>query len=167
MPLATTGAGISVGSGSVTPTTWSASDKTAQASLSNGNLTATSTGLGGSGRAVVGPASGKFYWEFTFTTVSQTTTGVGFGSTGAALPINVSTAGATGLAGNGGMFVNGSSQASIGSRSNGDIIGVAIDIGAKLIWYRLAPAGNWNNSAPANPATGTGGFDISALTFPV
>jgi hypothetical protein len=161
-----TGAGKSGGGGSTAPTAWSVPDKV-NTTLTNANLTATGAGGTGSGRAVVSPSSGKFYWEFTFVTQTVVGTGAGFGSTGAALPINTAGAGATGLNANGGIYVNGSLQTSISSRSNGDIIGVAIDVGAKIIWYRLAPSGNWNGSGTANPATGAGGFDLSSLTFPI
>lgn len=148
-------------------TTWSTTDKS-NTNLTNGNLTATSSAINGSGRASsAGQSSGKYYWEYTYVNVSQTTTGAGFGSTGAALPINTTQAGATGLGGGGGMFVNGVSQGSLSTRANGDVIGIAVDLTANLIWYRIAPSGNWNNSGTANPATGVGGFNISALTKPL
>jgi hypothetical protein len=149
-----------------TASTWNAADKVAT-NLTNGNLTATSSGSAGSGRASPGYSAGKFYWEFTFVNVSQTTTSAGFGSTGAALPINVTSAGGTGLGGGGAITVGGVNQGSVGVRANGDVIGVAVDLTANLIWYRVAPVGTWNNSGTANPATGVGGLSISALTKPL
>ena len=50
-----------------------------------------------------------------------------------------------------------------GLRSAGNVIGMAVDLTARLIWFRVAPAGNWNTNASYNPATGIGGVDISAI----
>jgi len=150
----------------VTYPTWSTTDKV-NTNLTNGNLTATGSAANGSGRASPGYSTGKFYWEFAYVNVTQTTTGAGFGSTGASLPINTSAAGATGLGGGGSFWVNGVSQVSMGAQSNGNVIGIAVDLTANLIWCRIAPAGNWNGSGTANPATGVGGFSIAALTKPL
>ena len=52
--------------------TFNASDKSADITLSNGNLTATAGGSGyDSVRATQGLSSGKWYWEFKYTTVSS------------------------------------------------------------------------------------------------
>jgi hypothetical protein len=48
----------------------------------------------------------------------------------------------------------------------GDIVGMAVDLGAQLIWFRFSRSSattNWNNSGAANPATGVGGFSLSTL----
>jgi hypothetical protein len=76
------------------------------------------------------------------------------------------TTGATTVAKAGNINVNNANPTgnpSLGVRANGDIIGVAIDIAAKLIWFRVAPSGNWNGSGTANPVTGTGGVDITSI----
>ena len=81
---------------------------------------------------------------------------------------SVNSAGVTGVTGGGSMFVNGALQSgALGVRANGNILGVAVDLDAKLIWYRVAPSGNWNGSGTANPATGTGGHNIAALSLPL
>jgi hypothetical protein len=41
---------------------------------------------------------------------------------------------------------------------------VVVDYNYKMIWFRI-DAGNWNYSGAADPATGAGGFDISAITL--
>ena len=46
----------------------------------------------------------------------------------------------------------------------GDVIGIALDVGAQLAWFRVAPSGNWNGSGTANPATGTGGLSLASIT---
>jgi len=55
---------------------------------------------------------------------------------------------------------NGSNVGNIQSYASGNTVGMAVDIGAGLIWWETN-GGNWNNSGTANPATGTGGITIS------
>src|SRR4029077_824676 len=64
---------------------------------------------------------------------------------------------------NGAIWVNNANTGSaIGVISSGNVIGVALDMTGLLIWFRIAPSGNWNGSGTANPATGVGGISISA-----
>jgi hypothetical protein len=66
---------------------------------------------------------------------------------------------------NGPIQINNSASGSqIGTINPGNVIGVAVDFTAHLIWFRIAPSGNWNGSGTANPATGAGGLNISALS---
>jgi len=46
----------------------------------------------------------------------------------------------------------------LGARTTGDVIRVAVNFDAWLIWFGVAPSGNWNNNGAANPATNTGGI---------
>jgi hypothetical protein len=66
------------------------------------------------------------------------------------------------------IYVNNvNSGTSVGLRSVGDVVGVALDVGGRLFWFRPqtgATAGLWNGSAANNPATGVGGLNVSALT---
>lgn len=41
-----------------------------------------------------------------------------------------------------------------------DILGIAVDLDLDLIWFRTN-GGNWNNSGANNPATATGGIDLT------
>lgn len=143
------------------PTTWNPADLL-NVNLTNANLTSTNT-AGGGVRGAYGASTGKFTAEYTMTAWSGAAVGVGTaaasftaGSTAMAFCTKVS-----------GIIINGSSPGTLGVRSTGDIIGMAVDLGAQLIWFRVAPAGNWNGSGTANPATGAGGFSISALTPPL
>jgi len=43
------------------------------------------------------------------------------------------------------------------------VIGIAVDFSGQLIWFRVAPAGSWNGSGTANPATGVDGISISVI----
>lgn len=43
------------------------------------------------------------------------------------------------------------------------VVGIAVDLDARKLWFRVTASGNWNNDAANNPAAGVGGIDISAL----
>ena len=132
--------------------------------LSGGNLIATSTGAG-SVRGVSTLTTGKYYWECTMNVWSQANTSVGVANSTAILSNFVTTGFNSAMVYlSGAISVNSiSSGQSLGARSSGDIIGIAVDGTAHLIWFRVAPSGNWNGSGTADPATGTGGISISSL----
>jgi hypothetical protein len=132
--------------------------------LSAGNLTATST-AGSGGVRGVSYASGKFYWECAMATWANANTAPGIASASAILSnFGATPTQAALVRQNGLIWVNNVSTGnSLGARASGDVIGIALDIGSRLIWFRLAPSGNWNGSSTANPATGTGGLNISGL----
>jgi hypothetical protein len=143
--------------------------------LSGGNLVATNTtGASNDCGARVPTAmqnSGKFYFEAKVTAfVGGTANGVGIAPATTAPNNNYadltgSTSGWNSIQfSGGGVFSNGSlvSPASLGARSNGDVIGLAVDLDNRMMWFRVAPSGNWNNSGTANPATNTGGVAIPA-----
>jgi hypothetical protein len=44
----------------------------------------------------------------------------------------------------------------------GDVIGIAVDLNARLIWFRRN-GGNWYVDAAANPTTGTNGVTIAGV----
>lgn len=154
------------------PSTWNPSDKAANITLSGGNLTVGASSItAGAVRSTSGKSSGKLYFENTWTnpTGGAGADGVGIGTATAAL------SGATSLPGNatGGCIVyvggliryNGiSTGVNIGAIATGQTHCVAIDLTNSRIWFRIN-GGNWNNSGTANPATNTGGIDISTL-FP-
>lgn len=141
-------------------TTWNPNDLLT-AALSNGNLTVISSGSPAGVRTMTGFTSGKYYWEVTVSTWAQPTTTPGFSL--ATVAINSGTGNAY-LLRAGAIMVNGvNSGSSLGARTSGDIIGIAIDFGSNLCWFRVAPSGNWNGSGTANPATGTGGISISSI----
>jgi hypothetical protein len=165
----------------VVPTTLNPADKDTHITLSNGNLTAAGTaGWTGLVRAVKSQSAGKFYWETTFN-ATQVNSGVGL----AVGSLSVSTqtfsnagTGKSGLIQTGNVYVDGAATFSIGgvggsgisfgTISSGAVICVAVDVTAKLIWWRLGAGGNWNNVAGRDPATGVGGANIPNVgtTFP-
>ena len=145
-------------------TTWNPADKLA-VTLTNSDLTATTTATTNNGvRAVRGNSSGKYYFELTATTWTTTNDQVGLATSTAAFNTNSATTGKATVNGGGGIFVNGTNTGTaLGTISSGTVVGIAVDLSANLIWFRIAPAGNWNAGGTANPATGVGGISISAI----
>jgi SPRY domain len=135
--------------------------------LSNNNLTAVTTTNSPGVRYVGGFSSGKWYFEATMNVWTGGGCEIGWATAGATLTGGglakqaVVTKGTTAA---GGIMIDATySGSNLGTRANGDVIGIAIDIGAGLIWFRVAASGNWNGSGTANPATGAGGLSLGAL----
>jgi len=143
-------------------TTWNPSDLL-NTTLSGGNLTAAGTAAGGV-RSVDRVRTGKYYWEYTWNTASNNSA-VGISNSLAAL----ATVGGSGVnAGvnnvTGAINVNGVAMSTgIGTISAGGVVCIAVDVDARLVWFRNGAAGNWNGSATANPATGVGGYSIAPI----
>lgn len=137
--------------------------------LSGGNLVATNTTSGNNQGVKVASTSaktaGKYYFEMTVTIRPSIggNTGVGV-ATPASTYTNMgnnATIGSEHFLSSGNIYSNGAfTGMTIGSRSAGDVIGIAIDFDNLKGWFRVAPAGNWNGSGTANPVTNTGGFTI-------
>jgi hypothetical protein len=157
---------VQLKSGAITtPTTWNPSDQV-RITLSGGNLIATLNGTTGNGvRSVSSVTSGKYYFEGTMTTWGDSQTAIGIANSTAALAsVASTTSNASILLRSGAIWVNGSnSGSSLGARTTGDVICIALDLISGLIWFRVGAAGNWNGSGTASPATGAGGISISAI----
>lgn len=143
--------------------------------LSNGNLTATSTVAGWqSARANSGQTVGKFYAEATINTLNEA---VGFGICNAqqlnSKQIGTDTNGMmifTEAAGaGGGIQYNGGTAQAIGTPpAQGAVLGIAIDLTQKLGWFYNPATQQWNGDVITNqnPATGLGGLPLSAIAVP-
>jgi len=159
------GNGLTTDSGA---TTWNPSDKDADITLSNGNLTAAHLPTGGNDyqgvRATSGATTGKKYFELLCDIlVSSTNWTLGISNASQALDNFVgSTNNSFGWAGDGSVYRNGAVVTTIQTFGDNSVLCVAVDLDAELIWFRTN-GGNWNNSATANPATGTEGRDYSAI----
>lgn len=147
-------------------TTWNPSDKATQIVLSNGNLTA-----GASAAVVAGVRSidrqvyGKYYWECTWTTISNGNEGVGIASGTQSLSAAASAAGQQCMMAQAGtIYLNGVVAVnSFGTVTSGTIVCIAVDCTNSLIWFRLGAAGNWNGNAAYSPGGGGGVAMQSAL----
>jgi len=144
-------------------TVWNGSDKSASVTLTGSNLIATSGAAGTFGvRAADKQITGKFYWEVTCNIITAANTGIGIMSPSASLSAGFFTSGFTGSCGlirTGLIYLDGTNTAAaaFGTIANGTVVGIAFDVDARLIWFRLGAGGNWNNNAAYSPVTGTGG----------
>jgi hypothetical protein len=149
-------------SGGGTTTTFNPSNKSTHITLSGGNLIATSGSGSGNATAVTSIAShstGQYYAEFTLTNSAS-----GGGNDGVGLcnssfvPDGGSFLGnnANSLAVYGDSSAFNCSGVIIPTYTTGDIISMAVDLGAGLVWFRKN-AGDWNTHPTGDPATGVGG----------
>jgi hypothetical protein len=145
-------------------TTWNPSDLANVTLSGTNNLTISAASANGGVRTIQGWTTGKFYFEYTCTAITGANV-IGVANAGAVL---------TAVAGSGvgGAVINISGQiainnttvlATLGTISNGTVVGIALDLINQQIWFRLGAAGNWNGSSGANPASNTGGFSIAPL----
>lgn len=154
---------------------WNSADKGATISLSNGDKTATHTGTAGDDgvRGTVSRTTGKWYFETANVFGASADNSVGIARatpTFAQIAANAANACVTFRSGS--IFLN---TANTGALSGADMTGshtidVAVDLDNKRIWFR-GNGSNWNNNVANNPATNTGGIDITSITgaalFPV
>lgn len=143
---------------------WNQQDKSANIDLSGGLLTAASNAAGdGAVRSTLLRATGKYYFELNFTTITGGDTGGGLAAGDAVLTsIGSSVLKAYIQFKGGNTYKNGSLLTNNGSMAGGGILRVAYDADAKLAWLAFA-GGSWNASGTANPATGVGGQSTSAF----
>jgi len=128
--------------------------------LSNGNLTVSGSDVSNNWVRSTTAKTGKRYVEFTTTTVANSINGI---SDLSALTYPGADAHSFGQFANGAGSINGTFPAWGPTYASGDVLGMAVDLTAKLVWYRVG-AGSWNAGGTANPATGVGGWDISLYT---
>jgi hypothetical protein len=131
--------------------------------LSNNNLTMKQTVATGDNGAkgTTTQTTGKYYFEIKVDTVSGASSAMGLLS--AAGTYGNLVAGTNSVSvrkATGNIWSNGADTTkTLGAFANGDVLGVAIDLTAHLVWVRKN-AGNWNNDAAAAPATGIGGIVV-------
>jgi hypothetical protein len=149
--------------------TWSTTDKSASLTLTGSNLIATASAGNVSARGKDPKRTGKYYLEYTSTTTQGSTSLVGFAAARAPLSASnaASSVGPSALVGNligwdtfGTQVLNFNAGVTI---TTGTVVCYAIDLDNALIWVRSGAAGNWNNAAANNPATGVGGQSLQAV----
>lgn len=150
---------------SAVPATWNPSDKDANITLSNGDLTAAA----GAGTYVVratGSAStGKKYWEITVDASfnGNMRNGIANASHSLTSGLGDSAHNSVGFDSSGPVYEGGGSAGTGNSYLTiNKIVKIAVDLTAEKIWVKV-DSGNWNNDASANPATGTNGFSFSNI----
>lgn len=148
----------------VVPTTLNPSDNSGTVALSSGDLEVLFGANNQWIRSVVAKTSGKYYFEVA---INQQVNGQ-IGLANASLAPNGSPPSYLGkgtnsfaLFGNGFFCINDNFVNTTMSSVNGNVVCVAVDIDAKLVWYRINN-GDWNITGDA--AAGIGGIDFSALT---
>lgn len=152
-------------------TTWDPANISANLALSGGNLVATKSGAIASAhtRSLASHSTGKYYCEITATSKGTTAetdaVGVMNGSEVFTQFLGHTATGnlSIGYYDDGAVLLNNVSVVAMNTWTTGDVISMAVDIGASRIWFRKN-AGLWNNNAGADPAAGTNGINISAIT---
>jgi len=138
--------------------------------LSNGDKTATFAAARSMVRSLTLRSSGKYYFEFSFGTVSASVsqcvgiTGQGTSPPGALLGGDSTS---VGIVRDGRLFYSFGGAVSAGSLAAANHIGaLAFDLTAKLAWARdVTGAGGWiGSSTGADPAAGTNGLDFSGAS---
>ncbi len=177
-------------------TTWNPGKKSTTITLSNNNLTASSGGSTSPGitpqtvLTTTTKTAGKAYYEIKMPTRTHDwsvglanqsynlASGAGIGGDTNSLgfyPVWAVTDGSTFVRDTQAIFVNNTEKSSVpyqesSTSQNGDTVSVAVDFTAHLIWITdaamRAQGHPWNNSASANPATGTGGISFSSIIGP-
>lgn len=141
-------------------TTWNPSDKGSEITLSGGNLVATKSGstsafMNGGIRSTLGVSSGKHYFEYVYTEDNGSNWPlVGVGNSSGSLSDHVGSDGNSwGIYAPDGDKYHDDTGSDYGSSfAQGDVIGIALDMGAGKVWF--SKNGTWMNSG--NPAAGTG-----------
>jgi hypothetical protein len=144
-------------------TTFNPSDKSADITLSGGNLTAT---VGGSGydsvRTTQGLSSGKWYWEFKYTTVSTADAMWGIANSTMSLNnyVGLDANGWGNYMPTGNKLFNGTNVAYGTAQAVNDTLMVALDMDNGKIWY--GKNCTWFNSG--DPTAGTNPAFSSGIT---
>ena len=128
--------------------------------LTNGNLTATATATTASTRSedtIQFGSNNKLYFEVTLNSTPNATGFYGVAASGYVSASNLY----CGVTQGGTIYINGASTGlTIGTAfAASDVVCCAIDLQHGLAWFRKN-AGNWNNVAANNRATGVGGASI-------
>ncbi|HEV2100665.1 MAG TPA: hypothetical protein VGR45_17300 [Stellaceae bacterium] len=106
-------------------------------------------------------SGGLYYFECTATTVGSASDAIGFINQSGSLTSSTSTNKLQWARG-GAVAANGTTIGTAAAFASGNLLCFAIDLDLQQIWVRVGAAGNWNNSATADPVARLGGFSWSA-----
>jgi hypothetical protein len=147
---------------------WNTADKSANITLSGSSLIATASSAAQGGvRADTSFAGGLLYYEVKLNGTAGNLTGIGWCNAAAAFTsyIGIDTKGIGGFPQNTNtnIVINNASIGTVGRNgSTGEILRIAVNFTSSKIWFAL-PGSYWNNSATADPGSGTGGLSISTI----
>lgn len=160
---------------------WNPSDKSADVTLSNGDLTAaiSNSVADAAVRGTIGKSSGKWYWEITLAALSSGIPSIGIANSSLPLTSFVGeTSGSWGYV-NGQKYNNSSGAAYGATYTVGDVISVALDMdGGTITFYKngasqgqafsgitgtIYPA--VSNTTSSTSATFTANFGATAFTY--
>ena len=131
--------------------TWNPSDKHTTVTLSNGDLTET-TSADGLVRSTVGVSSGKWYWECTPQSAALCLIGVANSTAALSGACGTNVNGWAYYGGSGGLKFNNGNQGAFGiAYGSGDVVGIALDMGAGTIAFYV------NNASQGTAFTGLTG----------
>ena len=144
-----------------------------QNTLSGGNLIV-SSGTAANGyyyaRTVTSHSTGKYYFEFAIAQAANSDVTFGLVNATESLgPLNpgFTANSAAGYSNSGNFVINSLTIGTIPILFTAHTVGVAVDLGAGLIWIRDTPTpGTWNAGGTANPATAVGGLSLATLSGP-
>jgi hypothetical protein len=154
-----------------TTTTWDPVNIGSGITLSGGNLIASlgSSPSGSMVRSLASHTTGKYYFEVTInSTPDVNDTSVGLANASAPFSFPGVDSNGMGFNGQGQLVINSAVSSTVTvTYAAGDTVGIAVDMGSNLIWFRnlIAPT-TWNNGGTANPATGVGGVSYSVNPGP-
>jgi hypothetical protein len=144
--------------------TWDPNKKSANISLSSGNLVATTTANGTSASVLgtTGIQGDRVYWEITVNGTTAAASGAGIGNASTTLTNFMgATANSLGWFNDGSVWTNNASSGTWASWTYNTRLCFAFDRTKGLLWGRVT-SGNWNNSGSADPYQAVGGFSVSA-----
>lgn len=162
------------GGGGAGATSWNPADQSGM-TLTGSNLIATSAAGHSNVRSTTSQTTGKVCWEVVATTITAdwdaglsnatySITGL-LGGDGNGIGFDPNTGAPQGV-----FYNNATLSTGPGVSPNGEKEDFCADLGAHLLWVTNATQrGNgstWNNSATANPATGTGGLAFTGMPCP-
>jgi hypothetical protein len=153
---------------------WPTSTISTTGFYANASITATISGLTASTTAGSTAASGnynrstgKYYIEWSVGRQSGSTYGFGLiNNTAVAYNAGSDNNGIVYIGSSGIVKRNNATQATYSTYTTNDIVSMAVDLDNNTFFVRKN-GGDWNGSALNNPATNTGGQDISALAKPL
>lgn len=133
--------------------------------LSGGNLTASHDNTSTAGaKTAETKDTGKYYFEITINTITGDASQAGLllASGSYADMIAQQNCFTVIKAASGRIIANGGNSGfQLGTLADGDVIACAIDFTNEKGWLRKSPSGDWNGTPGDDPATNTGGIDLS------